>query len=1082
MSQGYESWDADPDFLLPPEGLSLPPHDRTAESADVFSLLDSKLHEPREELVGGETRDEKQDSWNSFKSTTSTISSTGTVRQEDTTFTCDDSRSTQPDPAPVPTEPKFQTIRLGSDLSRLLARTNPLPTARAEATRHLAGKIPQQSVKVHVEDSHQDLASNDFAFGVPPRAEDPEVAASDDPPRIRARISIDSFREDPSESDEVSDLDFDLPSTRSTFDLAPSLALPHTQPETPEIETLLPEQRAREVTSRSASVTDASISSTSVLNVASQRLSILSAYSSATTTTTDDDDSDAEFFSGLVLPAYFLGRSTNDPVNEGQRRRGGTTTPATSEGEMDHCASSLYSSETSPIKPSAELESDAAQVDLQSLLQEKLRIRGGRGIMVRTTSGTKEQLEGLEKHREKDEDVHEAGTELSLSQNLSERLETQDETKHEDENDLGWNAQAMRDRMRTISGARAKEAASARQSRMAAGAVRRTASMGGAHPSISSSSAASLARTGGRPGVARRSDTAPTQIGELDRRTHLVRIGSSARTAAPQPSKIQRTSSRSSLPQLATRPASAQSSHSSTTSSSTTKRGFPHAPSTSSRDRFRPRTTSLSTLKSNFQPPSVPLRTMRQPSETPVTSAPTHPPRMASAPGPLETLRSKRSQQYLRPARAASVDHPIERKRSLQNLSSIAHLPQGRPSFAAPTAASSSRVRERVNSNPPPPSTSSEVVRNASRAPSRLHQATLSSASKSRSFTNLAQIPSRSSSLRIPSRPVHLSRPITSPLRDREGTDQYGDGTELDVFDDLPVSHEREQAIVAQPKGTKTRPNFVKAESSVASSRGDARQLQHMKLKLLSRDASITGVSNEKNAPTKKRREPRLIRHLGGSDTAPKVQGEMTYNPKSHRWEGNENVLVEFDRALSNTTRPALISPFSSTSNGSPSQKSFTAPLDTSPDSAPVQAFEGGSRGGVKVVGEMVFDPSTCSWHAISGPEAEEELELDWGEVADDEHAGERDGWEKGEQERMLKSRASFVLSEGEDGSSNEEDQGANRKRGGKMTRQGIFRESKRAEERCRKEMKGWITVARQDELEDRSWLYELRALVVHSK
>jgi len=119
----------------------------------------------------------------------------------------------------------------------------------------------------------------------------------------------------------------------------------------------------------------------------------------------------------------------------------------------------------------------------------------------------------------------------------------------------------------------------------------------------------------------------------------------------------------------------------------------------------------------------------------------------------------------------------------------------------------------------------------------------------------------------------------------------------------------------------------------------------------------------------------------------------------------------------------------------------------------------------------MVFDSATCSWHALSGPDAEDELDLDWGEVADDEEGGEGDGWEKGERERMLKNRASFVLSEGEEGSSEEEG------KKGKMTKRGIWRESKRAEERCKKEMKDWIVREEEGKEEDRSWLFELRAV-----
>jgi hypothetical protein len=255
----------------------------------------------------------------------------------------------------------------------------------------------------------------------------------------------------------------------------------------------------------------------------------------------------------------------------------------------------------------------------------------------------------------------------------------------------------------------------------------------------------------------------------------------------------------------------------------------------------------------------------------------------------------------------------------------------------------------------------------------------------------------------------------------------------------------------------------------------------------------------------RKKREPHLIRHLGGTAGAPKgkrflalsvrrfaqkltdklahlVHGEMTYNPILQRWEGNESVLREFDKVLSTSTRPALISPFSSTL-GSPARSGFSSPtlidsqveLDTPslPTVVLPKASSGASRGGVKVVGDMVFDPSTCSWHAIAGPEGEDELELDWGDVADDEEGGEGDGWAKGERERMLKNRASFVLSEGEEGSSEEERNGKK----GKMTKRSIWRESKRAEERCKEELEGWITYREEGEKEDRSWLYELRGV-----
>ena len=67
------------------------------------------------------------------------------------------------------------------------------------------------------------------------------------------------------------------------------------------------------------------------------------------------------------------------------------------------------------------------------------------------------------------------------------------------------------------------------------------------------------------------------------------------------------------------------------------------------------------------------------------------------------------------------------------------------------------------------------------------------------------------------------------------------------------------------------------------------------------------------------------------------VQGKMTYNPRTHRWDGNEDILREFDsispRDVMTPPRPALISNIS-----------------------------GGSIRGVQVVGGMIFDPQRMCW------------------------------------------------------------------------------------------------------------------------
>lgn len=230
----------------------------------------------------------------------------------------------------------------------------------------------------------------------------------------------------------------------------------------------------------------------------------------------------------------------------------------------------------------------------------------------------------------------------------------------------------------------------------------------------------------------------------------------------------------------------------------------------------------------------------------------------------------------------------------------------------------------------------------------------------------------------------------------------------------------------------------------------------------------------------------------------------MTYNPVLQRWEGNEAVLREFDKALTTSTRPALISPFSSTI-GAPHRGSFAParavaqpvapPAAAAAAVLPPGATTSASRGTAKVVGDMVFDPATCSWHAVNGPDAEDELELDWGggtsggEAADDEDASasglgassDVDGWELGERERMLKNRASFVLEEGSDedavgNAAADLSEGDGTRRRGHTTKRQMWRESQAAAGRSLAELGPWRTHDRPED-DGRRWLWELRAV-----
>lgn len=113
-----------------------------------------------------------------------------------------------------------------------------------------------------------------------------------------------------------------------------------------------------------------------------------------------------------------------------------------------------------------------------------------------------------------------------------------------------------------------------------------------------------------------------------------------------------------------------------------------------------------------------------------------------------------------------------------------------------------------------------------------------------------------------------------------------------------------------------------------------------------------------------------------------------------------------------------------------------------------------------------MFDPISMAWYSLA-PEGEDELDFMSGFGDETSTSGDtsfEDGWEKGEHDRMLKSRASFVsMSEGGSESGRESS---------------LRKESEASERRCREEMKGW-------EMEgevSRDRLWEIRRLITEER
>jgi len=325
----------------------------------------------------------------------------------------------------------------------------------------------------------------------------------------------------------------------------------------------------------------------------------------------------------------------------------------------------------------------------------------------------------------------------------------------------------------------------------------------------------------------------------------------------------------------------------------------------------------------------------------------------------------------------------------------------------------------------------------------------------------------------------------------------YGDGTELDTFDDLPTDRDKESQYHVQPKGYGNRAAAPRREKSIETKdpgRGTIRKKSTRTLSMSSgsetpaapaRTLKRTGridlppklpatdrSPKRKKAPTQPhhtRRKPTLIRNLGGSN-APKTVGEMRWNPQTLRWEGNDQALREFDVAMA-PTRPALITHLTGSSMGSP-----------------VGNFASGARR----VGNMIFDPGRMCWISTLSPEEEPDVFAD---MADDEEdvwesqggtirAGQSRGSSSGLTSEVSSSTVSSQIelpSPARSRARSPSDSGSDRGSRASMVYDvdDTFLDACRlAEERHRQEMRGWKGKLRGPALQNhRSYLYEIRAL-----
>ncbi|KAI0814874.1 hypothetical protein BC629DRAFT_1588563 [Irpex lacteus] len=338
---------------------------------------------------------------------------------------------------------------------------------------------------------------------------------------------------------------------------------------------------------------------------------------------------------------------------------------------------------------------------------------------------------------------------------------------------------------------------------------------------------------------------------------------------------------------------------------------------------------------------------------------------------------------------------------------------------------------------------------------------------------------------------VPTAKVLKRPKRQRT----YGDGTELDDFEDLPLDREKEGKFRVVPKGYGNRV----PESSSPGPKVDS-QPEQGSLRRAPRYDSLVAVAAEKPMPPptktlkrtsrielvsapkpaenervgKKRRTPKspasqshrkptLIRNLGGAG-GPKVVGDMKWNPQTLRWEGNDQVLRDFDATVGTSTRPALITHLTGSSMGSP-----------------VNNFAAGAR----KVGNMIFDPSRMCWVSTLPPEedepdvfanlADDEDSDDWESKADTIKATLQLNRDKDTTPTAPQIRASGSLSSRTRSRSESESDRGSRASMVCDVDDGFFDQCQAAEQRHRHEMRGWIAPTTTQS--ERAFLYEIRAL-----
>ncbi|RXK34850.1 hypothetical protein M231_07896 [Tremella mesenterica] len=212
----------------------------------------------------------------------------------------------------------------------------------------------------------------------------------------------------------------------------------------------------------------------------------------------------------------------------------------------------------------------------------------------------------------------------------------------------------------------------------------------------------------------------------------------------------------------------------------------------------------------------------------------------------------------------------------------------------------------------------------------------------------------------------------------------WGDGTELEGIEDLEV--EKNAPSPPRQIGSWSRRERKDVEVGEKRKKGVSGGIGGTNGLGVTGGTGATGGSGGSGGSGSRRkvlkRPALLIKHLGGVDKK-KVVGDMTWNPTTLRWEGNESVLRDFE-SVSSSTRPALITHYTAGTttihpHPAPHSSHASSHIQTSQSSQPSQIHTSHPRSNleaekphaltaaatIRIVGDMRFDPLQMCWVSL---------------------------------------------------------------------------------------------------------------------